>query len=355
MHGLYQLVWTLTNRFAHSAFISSGTLTLTSDTSTSIQAWSKVIRFCPVSTPSTPTHLHCGLVRTEYLPTDSHTVPSYPVGHWHWPLTHWPPFRHGLRQSGSARKTRRNELFSQFIHIGFLEQDTVTTVKVFINVQVGKLNVSKWVTRWKRIWIYSYCNLRLMCRSDVNSGTGYINSNLCLLLHFQNKHINIHLMDPWISSSGLVWLNNLVKLCFSSPKITHLFRQFRPPTEDFLSNAPTQPPHSRGMRIFSHPQSAQWVFVVVAACRTRDLNQYTPSSRLRTLDKKQSNTYWLGEFGIKIARHRNHLHSRCKDNGITPTSLKIRCHPAVRARNIIEKAKELSTCALRVVSNKSSL
>ena len=30
--------------------------------------------------------------------------------------------------------------------------------------------------------------------------------------------------------------NNLVKLCFSSPKITHLFRQFRPPTEDFLSN-----------------------------------------------------------------------------------------------------------------------
>ena len=60
--------------------------------------------------------------------------------------------------------------------------------------------------------------------------------------------------NPWISSSGLVWLNNLVKLCFSSPKITHLFRQFRPPTEDFLSNAPTQPPHSRGMRIFSHPQ-----------------------------------------------------------------------------------------------------
>ena len=50
---------------------------------------------------------------------------------------------------------------------------------------------------------------------------------------------------------------NLVKLCFSSPKITHLFRQFHPPTEDFLSNAPTQPPHSRVMRIFSHPQSAQ--------------------------------------------------------------------------------------------------
>ena len=78
------------------------------------------------------------------------------------------------------------------------------------------------------------------------------------------------MLHPWISSSGLVWLNNLVKLCFSSPKITHLFRQFRPPTEDFLSNTPTQPPHSRRMRIFSHPQSAQF-FVVVAACRTRDL------------------------------------------------------------------------------------
>ena len=52
-----------------------------------------------------------------------------------------------------------------------------------------------------------------------------------------------------------------VKLCFSSPKITHLFRQFRPPTEDFLSNVPTQPPHSRGMRIFSHPQSAQFSYV----------------------------------------------------------------------------------------------
>ena len=43
--------------------------------------------------------------------------------------------------------------------------------------------------------------------------------------------------SPWISSSGLVWLNKLVKLCFSSPEITHLFRQYRPPTEDFLSNA----------------------------------------------------------------------------------------------------------------------
>ena len=40
--------------------------------------------------------------------------------------------------------------------------------------------------------------------------------------------------------------------------------------EDFLSNAPTQPPHSRWMRIFFHLQSAQF-FVVVAACRTRDL------------------------------------------------------------------------------------
>ena len=43
----------------------------------------------------------------------------------------------------------------------------------------------------------------------------------------------------------------------------------------------------------------------------------------------------------KIARHRNHLtftHRR-KDNGITPTSLKIRCPiNTVRARNIIEKA-----------------
>ena len=65
-----------------------------------------------------------------------------------------------------------------------------------------------------------------------------------------------------------IQLNNLVKLCFSSQKITHLFRQFRPSTEDFLSNAPTQPTHSRGMRIFSHSQSAQF-FVVVAAGRTQ--------------------------------------------------------------------------------------
>ena len=49
--------------------------------------------------------------------------------------------------------------------------------------------------------------------------------------------VNSDIFNSWISSSGLVWLNDLVKLCFSSPKITHLFRQFRPPTEDFLSKA----------------------------------------------------------------------------------------------------------------------
>ena len=32
---------------------------------------------------------------------------------------------------------------------------------------------------------------------------------------------NTVVLFPWISSSGLVWLNNLVILCFSSPKITH--------------------------------------------------------------------------------------------------------------------------------------
>ena len=58
----------------------------------------------------------------------------------------------------------------------------------------------------------------------------------------------------------------------------------------------------------------------------------------------------------KIARHRNHLTftHRCKDNGITPTSLKIRCPiNTVRARNIIKKAqKELVRERIRVVSNK---
>ena len=78
---------------------------------------------------------------------------------------------------------------------------------------------------------------------------------------------NTLIVPLWNITAGK---RNLVKLCFSSPKITHLFRQIRTPTEDFLSNAPTQPPHSRRMHIFSHPQSAQF-FVVVAACRTRDL------------------------------------------------------------------------------------
>ena len=36
--------------------------------------------------------------------------------------------------------------------------------------------------------------------------------------------------------------------CFTSLKSTHVFRQFRFQMENFLSNAPIQPLHSRGMR-----------------------------------------------------------------------------------------------------------
>ncbi|XP_072039336.1 uncharacterized protein [Amphiura filiformis] len=58
----------------------------------------------------------------------------------------------------------------------------------------------------------------------------------------------------------------------------------------------------------------------------------------------------------KLARHRQHLTftHRCKDNGITPSSLRIRCPiNTQKARNIIQKAeKELVSERIRVVSNK---
>ena len=57
----------------------------------------------------------------------------------------------------------------------------------------------------------------------------------------------------------------------------------------------------------------------------------------------------------KIARHRNHLTftHRCKDEGVTPTSLKLRCPINTNeARNIIDKAhKELIRERIRGVSN----
>ena len=60
----------------------------------------------------------------------------------------------------------------------------------------------------------------------------------------------------------------------------------------------------------------------------------------------------------KIARHRNHLTftQRCKDKGVTPTSLKLRCPINTnKARNIIDKAqKELRRERIRVVSNRVS-
>ena len=59
-------------------------------------------------------------------------------------------------------------------------------------------------------------------------------------------------------------------------KTTHLFRQFRLQMEDFFSNAQTQPPHSRGMHIFPHPQSAPF-FVVVAAGRRTKLSKHVNS------------------------------------------------------------------------------
>ncbi|XP_072048921.1 uncharacterized protein [Amphiura filiformis] len=58
----------------------------------------------------------------------------------------------------------------------------------------------------------------------------------------------------------------------------------------------------------------------------------------------------------KLARHRQHLTftHRCKDNGITPSSLKIRCPiNTEKARNIIKKAeKGLIGERIRVVNNK---
>ncbi len=57
-----------------------------------------------------------------------------------------------------------------------------------------------------------------------------------------------------------------------------------------------------------------------------------------------------------MARHRQHLTftHRCKDNGITPSSLRIRCPiNSEKARNIIRKAeKELVSERIRVVRNK---
>ena len=58
----------------------------------------------------------------------------------------------------------------------------------------------------------------------------------------------------------------------------------------------------------------------------------------------------------KLARHRQHLTftHRCKDNWITPTSLKIRCPiNTEKAKNIIKRAeKELIGERIRVVNNK---
>ncbi|XP_072022566.1 uncharacterized protein [Amphiura filiformis] len=57
----------------------------------------------------------------------------------------------------------------------------------------------------------------------------------------------------------------------------------------------------------------------------------------------------------KIARHRNHLTftHRCKQYGVTPTSLRIRCPiRTIKAKNIIEKAqKDLARERIRVISN----
>ncbi len=59
-----------------------------------------------------------------------------------------------------------------------------------------------------------------------------------------------------------------------------------------------------------------------------------------------------------MTRHRQHLTftHRCKDNGVTPSSLKIRCPiNTEKARNIIKKAeKELVSERIRVVKNKIS-
>ncbi|XP_072036723.1 uncharacterized protein [Amphiura filiformis] len=64
----------------------------------------------------------------------------------------------------------------------------------------------------------------------------------------------------------------------------------------------------------------------------------------------------LESFEKKIARHRNHLTftHRCKDSGITPNSLKLRCPiNTIKARNIIQKAQnELVRERIRVVSNR---
>ena len=58
----------------------------------------------------------------------------------------------------------------------------------------------------------------------------------------------------------------------------------------------------------------------------------------------------------KLVRHRQHLTftHRCKDNGVTPSSLKIRCPiNTEKARNIIRKAeKDLIGERIRVVNNK---
>ncbi|XP_072044077.1 uncharacterized protein [Amphiura filiformis] len=57
----------------------------------------------------------------------------------------------------------------------------------------------------------------------------------------------------------------------------------------------------------------------------------------------------------KIARHRNHLTftHRCKQHGVTPSSLRIRCPiKTIKAKNIVEKAqKELARERIRVISN----
>ncbi len=59
---------------------------------------------------------------------------------------------------------------------------------------------------------------------------------------------------------------------------------------------------------------------------------------------------------IKLIRHRQHLTftHRCKDKGITPSSLKIRCPiNTEKARKIIKKAeKDLVSERIRVVKNK---
>ena len=86
--------------------------------------------------------------------------------------------------------------------------------------------------------------------------------------------------DMFIFGLNMTWFNNLIKLCFSSPKITCL-DSFVLPTEDFLNNALTQPTHSHGMHIFPiHSNNKElctlWMGKKYASCgsESAELAQY---------------------------------------------------------------------------------